>query len=424
MLCRIIALAIVVTWVPVVLGQQISAPIEVAPKCAGTRSQVWASVAYAEKAKRWLVVWREGYLNEATSEIWCARVSADGTPLDPAGLRITHGPGLKDMPRVASDGQDFLVVWEDLRNGKDWDVLAARVTAEGKVLDPDGIAVAVRPRNQCRPDVGFAAGYYVVVWQELIGEGEPNTAGTAYVVRAIRLHRDGKLAEPQPIELARLEKENHAFGPVIACWHKQVLTAFYVTSFASGNDYLARRAIDVETGCALGKQPEPSRTSNKNPIRLPSGDALRSAVLAMNKDEAVTVLVGNWLEVWRMDCDGTNPQHVVSLARSTASKLADVRYFPRISLAASEQAYFLVTEWPRRIQPAGRLRMEIRGWRLGRGGQALDDAEAGLVVAADSRHDQLLPAAAPGPQGVFLIVYSERRGPDDLKVLARLVDTK
>ncbi len=424
MLGRIIALAIIVSWVPSVLGQQIGQPIEVAPKCAGSRSQVWASVAYAEKSKCWLVAWREGYLNEPASDIWCARVSADGKPLDLAGLRITQGPGLKDMPRVASDGTDFLVVWEDLRNGKDWDVFAARVTAEGKVLDTDGIALAMRPRNQCRPDVRFAAGYYVVVWQELIGDGEPNTAGTAYSVRGIRLQRDGKQTDGKPIEIARVEKESHAFGPTIACWREQVLTAFYVASFRSGNDYLGRRAIDAAAGRALGSEPEPSRTSNKNPIQLRSHEALRSAVLAMSKDEAVTVLVGNWLEVWKMDREGGKPEHVVSLAKSTAPKQADVRYFSRISLAANGDGYFLVTEWPQRSQPAGRLRMQIRGWRLGPGGKPRDDAEAGLTLAADERHDQLLPAVAPGPHGAFLVVYSERRGVDDVKVLARLVHGK
>jgi hypothetical protein len=111
---------------------EVGPAVEVASKAEGTRYQTWASAAWSEGAKAWLVAWREGYLNEPEtgSDIWCGRVSADPSTgsgqavkvLDPAGIRLTKGKGLKDRPRVASDGKGWLVVWEDLSNGKDWDV--------------------------------------------------------------------------------------------------------------------------------------------------------------------------------------------------------------------------------------------------------------------------------------------------------------
>ncbi|GBD35531.1 hypothetical protein HRbin36_00643 [bacterium HR36] len=409
-------------WVSLAFSQSVGEPVEVAPKCEGTRSQVWASAAWSSQAKCWLVAWREGYLNEDSTDIWCARISAEGKPLDPAGIRLTKkAPGLRDMPRVASDGRNWLVVWEDMRNDRDWDVYGAVISADGKVREENGFRIAGGPRNQCRPDVGFAAGYYLVVWQELVGEGEPNTKGTAYAVRGVRLQPEGEPLVGVPIEIARVEQESHAFGPAVACYKEQVLTAFFIASFGSGNDYLARRPVDVATGRALGPAPEPSRTSNKHPIQLPSSEALRSAVLARNADFAFTVLAGHGLHLWKMAGDGTKPEYVAHLAKSAAQKVADLRYPVRTSLAASDKELLLVTEWPR-LQPASRrVRMEIRGWRLASDGRPLDDTEAGFVVAAYERRDQLLPAVAAGPDGTFLVVYSERRGVDDMKVVARII---
>ena len=105
--------------------------VDVAPQAQGTRIQQWPRAAWSEGAKCWLVAWREGDVTEGKSEIWCARVSADGKALDPQGLRLAEARNLADRPSVASDGKDFLVVWEDLRNGKDWDLYASRVTGEG-----------------------------------------------------------------------------------------------------------------------------------------------------------------------------------------------------------------------------------------------------------------------------------------------------
>jgi hypothetical protein len=326
------------------------------------------------------------------------------------------------MPRVASDGRDFLVVWEDLRNGQYWDVYAARVTAEGKVLDSEGIAVASGKHNQCRPDVAFAAGYYLVVWQEFVGEGTPNTPGNAYVVRGARLQSDGRRLDTVPLEIARVEKESHAVGPTVVAWQDKVLTGFHIVAFASGNNYLARRAVDVAAGQPLGLPPEPSRNSNNHPIPLRSKDeTLRSAILALTEREALAVLPGGGLDIWKMQGDGTKPEPVASLAKPSRPNQVDMRYPVRVGLAGSGDGYLLVTEWPRIQQPTGRVRMEVRGWRLEPGGKPLDDAAAGFMLAADEPYDQLLPAVAAGPKDTFLVVWSERQGADDVKVLARVV---
>jgi hypothetical protein len=408
---------------------QVERVIEVAPRCPGTRSQTWASLAWSPQSQCWLVAWREGYLNEEVSDIWCARISAGGKALDPAGIRITSGPGLKDKPQVASDGTDFMVVWEDLRNGRDWDVYAARVTAQGKVLDANGFVVAAGQHNQCRPDVGFAAGFYLVVWQEFVGDGTPNTPGNAYVVRGKRISSNGKPADDQPIEIARIEKESHALNPVLACQESTALVGFTVRAFASGNDYFARRPIDVASGRVLGPTPEPSRNSAKPPIHLPAseGEAPRRGVLAINKADAVTVLHDkvHGAQVWKMAADGKDPQLVARLAAPNKQSRTDTSYPVCRALASDGDTFLLLAEWPQ-LRQDGRVRMQVRGWRLGPDAKPQDDADTGFILAADERRDQLSPAVAAGPQGIFLAVWSERRGPDDIKVVAQrvLLDAK
>jgi len=58
----------------------------------------------------------------------------------------------------------FLIVWQDFRNGKDDDVLAARVSITGKVLDPEPISIAAGARTQTLPDVAADDEGFLVVW--------------------------------------------------------------------------------------------------------------------------------------------------------------------------------------------------------------------------------------------------------------------
>jgi len=77
-----------------------------------------------------------------------------------------HGWRLYSPLCLDSDGSNFLVVWQDFRSGKQYDVYAARVTPQGKVLDKGGFPVAASSPNECRPAVAFGGGNYVVVWMD------------------------------------------------------------------------------------------------------------------------------------------------------------------------------------------------------------------------------------------------------------------
>jgi hypothetical protein len=116
---------------------------------------------------------------------------------------------------------------------------------------------------------------------------------------------------------------------------------------------------------------------------------------------------------------------VARLAAPNKQSRTDTSYPVCRALASDGNTFLLLAEWPQ-LRQDGRVRMQVRGWRLGPDAKPQDDADTGFILAADERRDQLSPAVAAGPQGIFLAVWSERRGPDDIKVVAQrvLLDAK
>ena len=78
---------------------------------------------------------------------------------------LSPAPGIQSAPAIASDGRDFLVVWQDQRTGlqqPNSDIYAARVAADGRVLDPAGIALPPTFAHDLAPSVVWNGASYVV----------------------------------------------------------------------------------------------------------------------------------------------------------------------------------------------------------------------------------------------------------------------
>ncbi len=129
------------------------------PVSAGANQQAYPSVA--SNGAEWLVVWDDDRNDPAGgSTVYGVRVSEEGEVLDPAGIAVSHpssGSGLA-APSVASNGTDWLVVWTDPRG-----LFAARVSRSGVVLDPEGIAVAPWAASPAVASQGLG---WLVVWQD------------------------------------------------------------------------------------------------------------------------------------------------------------------------------------------------------------------------------------------------------------------
>lgn len=136
----------------------------------------------------------------ADLDIMGALISEDNKVVDGAGFTISNAPDFQEMPVIATDGEQFLVVWQDFRNGKDYDIYAARVAKDGKVLDSTGIPVSIAPNNQCYPSVSYDGSNFVVVWMD------NRDILQSYHVRAARITSAGMTIDSGGVVISQHDK--------------------------------------------------------------------------------------------------------------------------------------------------------------------------------------------------------------------------
>ncbi len=135
------------------------------PISTASSHQVPGGVAF--DGTNFLVVWHDTRTDGTTGDIYGARVTPDGGVLDPNGIPISTAPNWQANPAVAFDGSNYLVVWEDYRSGSGFaDIYGARVSPNGQLLDPDGIAISTATGYQLEPAVAFDGVNYLVVWDD------------------------------------------------------------------------------------------------------------------------------------------------------------------------------------------------------------------------------------------------------------------
>jgi hypothetical protein len=141
---------------------------------------------------QYLVVWESGRAEHA--DIYGCRLDEGGKPLDAKPFLISGAKECQQLPRVSWGKDSWLVVWEDIRNDKDYDIYAARVSADGKVLDPDGLLVAGGGHNQCSADVAWGGENFLVAWRSY--------EGNRYFAYGARIASEGKLLDAKPLALS------------------------------------------------------------------------------------------------------------------------------------------------------------------------------------------------------------------------------
>lgn len=117
---------------------------------------------------KYMIVWESyDYLPWSSWNILGARVDTSGMVLDPSGINITRNcPSDEMAPAATYNGnQHYFIVWQDRRNGN-WDIYGTRMTTNGNIIDSSGIGICVAPGDQIAPKVVCIGQYYLVVWQD------------------------------------------------------------------------------------------------------------------------------------------------------------------------------------------------------------------------------------------------------------------
>ncbi len=186
-------------------------------------NQGYATAAY--DGTNFLVVWKD-YRRGGRFDVYAARVDPTGKVLDPHGIAVATTAGSKDRPHVIFDGAHYLVVWEDFRNGIDFDIYGARLTTAGKVLDPSGIAICKVHKGQHRPVAAHRSGITLVVWEDFRNQKDFDIVGA-------RLDAAGKLLDPKGIFIA--SSGEHTKHPTVAAGPNGFLVA-WTNSYYKNND--------------------------------------------------------------------------------------------------------------------------------------------------------------------------------------------
>lgn len=158
------------------------------------------------------------------------RFTSSGEPLDTAPIDIPRAPaGYGDSPAVAWNGETFVLAWPDSTA-----IRVARLTADGVLLDPEGVAVPAPQSGSFAPSFPSLAstkGVTLLVWQE--GAFPYACQITCEIppppqLVAMRLdHNLGRL-DPEPFLLA--PPGHHAFPTAAASGEGFFVTAVHVTN--------------------------------------------------------------------------------------------------------------------------------------------------------------------------------------------------
>jgi hypothetical protein len=160
---------------------------------------------FAFNGENWLFVWRQTTSN-SSYDIFALRVGSNTQVLDSSPTQVTTHPNVQRNPAAARGHDDWLVAWEDYRNGRERDIYATRVSATGEALDVPAIPIATGSREQYSPAVAFDGTNWLVVFVE-----DPTQGRSVY---GKRVDRNGTVLDTAPIPIAA--NGNYHYTPAVS----------------------------------------------------------------------------------------------------------------------------------------------------------------------------------------------------------------
>ncbi|HEV3469226.1 MAG TPA: Ig-like domain-containing protein [Pyrinomonadaceae bacterium] len=132
-------------------------------------------------------------------DIYAARIDAAGRVVDTTPIVVSQAEFGQIYPRVAWNGRNWLVTWFTKRPRDQYshayDIVAARVSPAGQVLDPEPILIASDLQSGHWPEtvITDAAGNWVVVWTDFLPQEGTSIPRGVFVARVAD---DGTVLDP------------------------------------------------------------------------------------------------------------------------------------------------------------------------------------------------------------------------------------
>jgi hypothetical protein len=125
----------------------------------------------------------------------------------PGNTSIAAAAGQQLAPSIARGGDQYLVVWADQRSSLCYssdngdqsagDIFAARLAADGTLIDTIPIAISTTYGMQSKPLVSWNGENWLVAW-----EGEtPTPSYLTYTLQAVRVAPSGLVIDPAPLNV-------------------------------------------------------------------------------------------------------------------------------------------------------------------------------------------------------------------------------
>lgn len=361
----------------------------------------------------YLIAW-----SECDSGIYCSRMDTSGTLLDTLSVNIST-PVCPQWFPSCTFGRNFLVVWQDIRNGVDYNIYGARVDTMGTILDPDCILISTAAVNQQFPKVAYSGSNYLVVWQD---RRFSNIYGA-------RVDTSGVVLEPSGFTISgaiwEQESPSVIFGTenyfvVWHDWRNVANSGIYGTRVTTSGVVLNPLGIQISYMDGY-EELHPSLSFNgRNYLVVwyrnfgllygafvdTSGQVLDSLAISKTIDHESHASIASdgsgYFVVWQ---DSRNPSFDIYGARVDSSGIVlDTAGIP-VSTAEGDQVYpsvaFDGTDYIILWEDYRNVFSDIHGARVSTEGVVLDTFTVTLQEG-----NQFSPTLAKGPGDDFLVTYS------------------
>lgn len=164
--------------------------IDGVPVCQATNTQ-WNVRIAPDGGSNVYVVWQDRR-NGTYDNIYAQLLDLNGNGIWGAdGLAVAPFVSIQYYPQVSADPTGGITIaWQDNRTGTDYDIYAQRVSKAGQLLwNPTGLPVCTAAGNQYYPQVVSQNGSSIVVWQD-------RRNGTDYDIFGARISIAGQMLWP------------------------------------------------------------------------------------------------------------------------------------------------------------------------------------------------------------------------------------